>query len=49
MDKKPPGPPKPTKVVRKLRLAKEIVAVSFDETTAVSCTKRATGCPVHTC
>jgi len=49
MDKKSPAPPKPSKVVRKLKLSKETVAVFTNETAPAACTKRATGCPIHTC
>jgi hypothetical protein len=43
-----PDSPKPTKVVRSLKLSKEKVA-QLTENGARLCTKRATGCPVHTC
>ena len=49
MDQKSSGSPKPSKVVRKLKLSKETVSPLTDETSALSCTKRATGCPIHTC
>lgn len=40
--------PKPTKIVRKLKLSKQKVAQLTGEH-APRCTKRVTGCPVHTC
>ena len=48
MAKKTTDSPKPSKVVRKLKLSKETVSPLTSET-AASCTARATGCPIHTC
>jgi hypothetical protein len=49
MEKNPPALPKPSKIIRKLKLSTQTVAPLTRETEAVSCTKRATGCPIHTC
>jgi hypothetical protein len=49
MAKKTPESPKPSKVVRKLKLSKETLSPLSSETAGLSCTKRATGCPIHTC
>jgi hypothetical protein len=47
--KKTSGSPKPSKVVRKLKLSKETVSPLTSEIAEASCTMRATGCPIHTC
>jgi hypothetical protein len=50
MEKQPPSPPKPSKIVRKLKLSREVVApLTRDVVDAPGCTKRWTGCPIHTC
>lgn len=41
--------PKPQKVVRKLSISKEKVAQLNEAVENRYCTKRQTGCPVHTC
>jgi hypothetical protein len=50
MEKKLPTLPKPSKIVRKLKLSKELVApLTRDTETTYYCTKKNTGCPIHTC
>ena len=49
MNKLPKEPPKPKKVVRKLTLSKEMVAQLGEAPGPVACTRKATGCPIHTC
>ena len=42
--------PKPSKIVRKLKLSKQtLVPLTGEVTGPIGYTKRATGCPVHTC
>ena len=42
-------PPKPSKIVRKLKLSKQTLVPLTGEAGPIGCTRRATGCPVHTC
>jgi hypothetical protein len=49
MEKKPLELPKPSKIVRKLKLSKETVGPLTREVNAYAYTKRLNGCPIHTC
>jgi hypothetical protein len=45
-----PKMPRPIQIQRKLTLSSErIVSLREPEASAIRCTKRQTGCPIHTC
>jgi hypothetical protein len=44
--------PRPIRISRKLELSSETVAAMAEDPTpqnAIACTKKRTGCPIHTC